>query len=795
MRGKASSRWTMSFRRGFFLLWRPAVTCASIVCLAGVGLTQAGPPQIGRVVEAPDTRVRIIDPEEKADTGASETVWIASKPAEAESAAAEEATPEKVEPAPQVTRLVISDVSSKPRRALTQRPAPTQSAAKASLERKLANPTPRLANPMSALPKPIPAVAISIAPSRPTMEVFPAKQPQDSPASSVLGRRLTAKPSLPDLAADLSASPSTSGTTERQQTQAKHSAPRLTAFDRVLRQRPLPTWQPFSRTPSVVRATVSSQTKPVADDHGWTGADEVSRRNDSLRPPPVNDEVRLVTLQTEAPAEPAPAAPADRAVVRPIPTQPAAPAAVDGPVQLGPFEVIDHTDELTVVSRRSKLLRAKVDIYRTAVVDPSVCDVTQFTPREISVIGKGLGATHVTFWFEDDSYRPITYLVRVVADPEVEERREEQYSLLEEHLAEHFPNSKVRLHVVADKLIVKGQARDAAEAAQILAIIRGQYVTGLVVSGKAADAAVGQNSSRTLPAPQVINMLRIPGVQQVALRVKIAELNRSAARNFGVETDLNLHQGELVLNALVSLATGTPSILGSFDGGDLEFGIHYLEEHGVLRMVSEPTLVCLSGESATFVSGGEFAVPTTVGVAGASAVTTDFRAFGAILTFRPVVLDKDHIRLEVAPEFSKINMDNSVGDVPGLDTRAVTTTVEMREGQTLAIAGLLDDSMKGDLESNLPFVARLLGKRGMTRNETELIVLVTPELVHPMEPEEVPPLPGFDVTEPTNWEFYGHGRLEGHPTVHYRSTIWPRLQRRFNAGGPAMISGPYGHGD
>jgi pilus assembly protein CpaC len=180
-------------------------------------------------------------------------------------------------------------------------------------------------------------------------------------------------------------------------------------------------------------------------------------------------------------------------------------------------------------------------------------------------------------------------------------------------------------------------------------------------------------------------------------------------------------------------------------------------------------------------------------VSGASAVSTDFRAFGAILTFTPTVLDKDRIRLEVSPEFSQINQGLAVNGTPGLNTRSVTTTVEMREGQTLAIAGLLDESMNSTTEGDVPFLAKVFGTRAVNRQETELIILVTPELVHPMEPEEVPPLPGFDVTEPDNIEFFLKGDIEGNPTQEYRSTVWPRLQQRYKAGGSPMISGPFGH--
>jgi len=235
-------------------------------------------------------------------------------------------------------------------------------------------------------------------------------------------------------------------------------------------------------------------------------------------------------------------------------------------------------------------------------------------------------------------------------------------------------------------------------------------------------------------------------------------------------------------------------VLANIDGDDISVGLSILSENGVIRLLSEPTLVTLSGNPATFIAGGEFAVPTIVGSAGLNAVTTDFRAFGAIISFLPTVVDKDRIRLQLAPEFSQVNTGLTVNGTPGLKVRAATTTVEMREGQTLAIAGLLEDNMNATTAGDIPFLAKLLGKRSVNRNETELIILVTPELVHPMEPEEVPPLPGFDVTEPTNKQFYFHGDIEGNPTMNYRSTVWPRLKQRYKAGGPAMTSGPFGHG-
>jgi len=487
-----------------------------------------------------------------------------------------------------------------------------------------------------------------------------------------------------------------------------------------------------------------------------------------------------------------------------LPIQNPQPFAAKTPDQI--FDITDHTAELSVALRRSKLLRTRFDIYRTAVVDPSVCDVVQFTPREVQIIGKGQGATNVTFWFNDGEHRPVTYLVKVTPDLERRKELEEQFLVLERILLELFPDSKVSLVPIADKLIVRGQAKDSEEAARILEIVRGNIGgsnagrnTGISGDGMAANVLTEEETGRPdWPRIQIINMLHVPGVQQVALRVKIAELNRTAARSFGVDIDARFEfdpNNAILMRSLLNAAVGgSTSLLGSFDANNINFGVHYLQQHGVLRVLSEPTLVTMSGHPATFVAGGEVAVPTVVGAAGLNAITTDFRSFGVIVSFLPTVVDKDRIRLQVAPEFSKIDEDLQVGDTPGFDVRAVTTTVEMREGQTLAIAGLLDDAMSGSQAGNVPFLERLFGHRDMTRNETELIILVTPELVSPMEPEEVPPLPGFDVTEPSDGQFYLHGEIEGTPTIEHRSTVWPRLQQRYRAGGPAMISGPFGHG-
>ncbi|MDX1944571.1 MAG: pilus assembly protein N-terminal domain-containing protein [Pirellulaceae bacterium] len=492
----------------------------------------------------------------------------------------------------------------------------------------------------------------------------------------------------------------------------------------------------------------------------------------------------------------------------PQPLPPAANPAVEfNPLPAGsPFEAIPEAGSVTVSVRRSLLMRTKTDIYRTAVVDETVVDVVQFTPREISLIGRSQGSTHVTFWFDDPATPPLTYLVKVEPDAQVLKEAEFRFQMLEDLINEAFPDSKIRLVPVADKLLVKGQVRDSEEAAQIMTMLRAQGA-GLgaggwggvgdgPVAGVIPAAATGL---RNQPQYQLVNMLRVPGIQQVALKVKIAELNRTAARSFGVGLNANIDFGDLAngtklfIGTLITPTAGS-SVLANISGDDVTLGIRYLQERGVARLLSEPTLVTLSGRPATFVAGGEFAVPTIVGSVGLNAVTTDFRAFGAIISFLPTIVDKDRVRLQVSPEFSQINTGLAVGGTPGLNVRMATTTVEMREGQTLAIAGLLEDNFKATTAGDIPFLAKILGRRNASRNETELIILVTPELVQPLDPEEVPPLPGFDVTEPTGGEFFLHGDIEGTPTRDHRTTVWPHLRKRYQGGGPAMTSGPFGHG-
>jgi pilus assembly protein CpaC len=257
------------------------------------------------------------------------------------------------------------------------------------------------------------------------------------------------------------------------------------------------------------------------------------------------------------------------------------------------------------------------------------------------------------------------------------------------------------------------------------------------------------------------------------LKVRVAELTRSAPRRMGVELDMSF--GEFTLASPFGVAAGLTAIM---DTTDVDLTLNMFASSGYSKILAEPNLVTMSGQTASFIAGGEFAVPTVVGVDGVGAVSTNFRSFGTQIQFTPTVIDKDRIRLQVSPTVSSPTGEE-VDGIPILDTKSVTTTVELREGQWFAIAGLIQDSQDGTkarapIVGDIPFVDLFFSRRRVERDETELIILVSPELVHPLEPEEAPLiLPGMEVTEPTDWGFFIEGRYEGKDNCHHRSTVWP----------------------
>ena len=443
--------------------------------------------------------------------------------------------------------------------------------------------------------------------------------------------------------------------------------------------------------------------------------------------------------------------------------------------------ITDPQSELSVEKGHSRILTFRTPLLRVSVADPSIAEPVLLGQQEIELIGKSEGSTSVAIWMGDkQAPELLSFVANVLPSKHLQTEREAQIRKLESQISLMFPNSTIRLFPIADKLIVKGQAHDVEEATQIISILRrGQAQsigngTNVVTSGQAADV-LPDDLLNVAEGMIVINLLRVPGATQVMLKVRIAELKRSAARKMAADFDVKV--GDFLFGS--SLAGAANAIVsGTFGADSFEVVLEALEQYKVAKILAQPTLVTMSGQTATFISGGEFAVPTVVGISGASAATTDFRGYGTLLNFTPTVLDKDRIRLQVNPQFSTLNQATSVNGIFGVDTRSASTTVELREGQVLAIAGLTQQQQAGDTTrlpglGNWPAVGTLLSRRNVTSAETELLVVISPEIVQAIDADDAPVLfPGMEVTEPTDTEFYLRNRIEGRPGHHHRSTVW-----------------------
>jgi pilus assembly protein CpaC len=328
------------------------------------------------------------------------------------------------------------------------------------------------------------------------------------------------------------------------------------------------------------------------------------------------------------------------------------------------------------------------------------------------------------------------------------------------------------------------------------------------------------------------------------LHVKIAELNRTASRSIGVSwvyaRGKSIFGSAAGNNAMMNFAansavsqttnkrgfvlpgqqtvggtnvatpTGNAPLFGVFDSGHYSMFIDALRTNKLAKILAEPNLVALDGQPARFLVGGlfPFPVPQSSSIPGGTAVVTvQFQRFGTILTFLPEILANDVIRLDVEPVISQLNFAQGTtvgtGNVPSIDERSARTVVELREGQTLAIAGLLQTLTNATTTripglGDLPIVGPWFSANTIDTFETETIVLVTPELVSPLDKKDVTEAPGDRVFQPSDAEFYLLGRIEGKLGREFRATKAEQdplnLMRHFQSEQQWVI-GPHGHSD
>jgi len=362
---------------------------------------------------------------------------------------------------------------------------------------------------------------------------------------------------------------------------------------------------------------------------------------------------------------------------------------------------------------------------------------------------------------------------------------------LKETLNEILPGEReVRVIHNQDYVTLSGTVSSTSNLSQVLALAEAYY------------------------PKKVINLLEVAGVHQVMLEVRVAEMSRSLLRRLGFNwsyiSDSGVNLGLSLLNNLTRLPEGgfpaNPLIVSDRINTILRFSGHKatwttfidaLKEEGLLKVLAEPTLITLSGKSANFLAGGEFPVPVPQPSGIGLAITVQYKSFGVGLNFSPIVLSNNKISMQVFPEVSELDFGNAIQIsgfiIPAITTRRVSTTVELADGQSFAIAGLLRDQVRETIDKypllgDIPILGALFRSTSFQKNETELIVIVTPHLVKPLDMAEQT-LPTDQYIEPDDFEFYLLGALEGRE----KSKSARSTSSSTDAGRGIKLKGNFGH--
>nr|AUN36019.1 type II/IV secretion system secretin RcpA/CpaC [uncultured bacterium] len=386
---------------------------------------------------------------------------------------------------------------------------------------------------------------------------------------------------------------------------------------------------------------------------------------------------------------------------------------------------------INVLVGQSRVINFDRPIGRFSISNPEIAEAVMVRPDQVLVNGKGFGQVNFIAWEKSDT-KFIVFDVFVRAN----------LSLIDSQIRALFPKDDIRLSQANGSVVLSGTVADPATAAQ-------------------ADSVVQAAGFKT------VNMLGSPvkSATQVQLQIRVAEVSKNRLRDLGASF---LYQGSPGAGGFIS--GGGPASLsdvvggvlnGTFNsaanvflmGGNTLQVIRAMQQNGTLRALAEPNLIAMDGQVASFLAGGEFPIPVIQGGGGNSSVTIVFKEYGIRLNFKPTIIDEDHIRLELEPEVSTIDFANGVRFqgfvVPALRTRRAHTGVELRDGQSFALAGLLDNSetrniSKVPVVGDIPIIGNLFKSTQFQKNETELVFIVTADLVKPVNRDDIPNMRTLD---------------------------------------------------
>ena len=402
--------------------------------------------------------------------------------------------------------------------------------------------------------------------------------------------------------------------------------------------------------------------------------------------------------------------------------------------------VTNKRTSTSVVKNDMIVMRTETSFKEVRVANSKIADVVVMTDKSFQVLGKTGGKTNIMLY--DDARQLIDV---------VEVRVGHDLPGLKKTLFETFPRETIEVRALADGIYLSGDVTTDAVFQQ---------------AEKIAQAFAPQN---------VTNGLYVKDSHQVMLEVRFVEASRSAIKELGVglltsqQTGLQPDPGDFF--ARTGLITNNPVLesvlLGGIGSAALDLRIEALEDKGIVRTLAEPNLVAMSGETASFLAGGEIPIPVPAGRDGQLGI--EYRKFGVSLAFSPTVLDDEIINLKVAPEVSQLDPSTSVRisevSVPGMKVRRANTTVELRNGQSFAIAGLLQTEVSNTKSQvpwigDIPILGTLFSSKRYQKNETELVIIVTPHLAQPVSDIKQLSTPLDDMKLPSDFDVFFGGKTE-----------------------------------
>lgn len=403
--------------------------------------------------------------------------------------------------------------------------------------------------------------------------------------------------------------------------------------------------------------------------------------------------------------------------------------------------------EINLGVGKSRLIQLPSSYSDVMVGDPKIADVVPLNPHAVYIVGKGMGSTVLTVY---GAGKRAILTVDVVVSSDIEGFKARMHEIV--------PNeTDVAVHPANQSIVLSGTVSSPAVLKQIL------------------DLADTYNPGK------VVNMMTVQGTQQVMLSVRFVEMERTVAKDLR----LNVQQTPTNTGPQVAVTSGdtvnfvansalntfaTASLLWNVAGGNFSVLFDALEQKGLVKTLAEPTLVAMSGDTANFLAGGEFPIPVAqqAGGLGLPTITIEYKQFGISLAFTPTILQDGMINMVVNPEVSSIDPSTSVQlgeiSVPGIKVRRAHTTIELRDGESFTVAGLLADDYQSNIRQfpwlgDIPILGTLFRSTSYQADQTELVIVVTPHLVTPRKAYAATPADRF--VPPSDFELFLFGAQRG----------------------------------